>query len=222
MKWKLFFLTVVFLSVFSACKQRGRDRMILGPGNPNPGGPVTQEQTQRQTEYKITEKMERVNNGEWIRKNTLTALCATGTVSCSDGSQVACYSGLNDADFYVGNFADIAENSLPVCVQGSTATILRPKCPSKTQPEPVCAIPTSAQNTTMEIEVACDYKTDSSSIICPFGGRPVCINDVEHVLEGPYCINNQNFLISDTPGYGDLLSLYTISCADKKHKPSCD
>ena len=204
--------------ILTSCNKR-RTRVIPVPQGHIVQNPrVNQPAKEISVRYKVNEKMQKVKNGEWKKTEKLTALCAEGNATCSNGGQALCYTGLMDEDFIYDDFADIAESSLPVCVTGDTVSYLIPACGGGMLP--VCGLPVSAQETIKSQSVICD-SDKFPGIVCPFGGDPACIEDVDRIFSGAYCVSKDanKTIISGKPKSGN--SLYTIACKDKAYIPEC-
>ena len=186
-------------------------------------------------------KLQKAKDGEWDIDNNLSILCATGEAHCSNEAQVLCYSDHNEqAAFSINNFSQIARLSVAVCLKDGIVLNETPSCESNTPP--VCGFKRDVSEFISSIKPACSNETTkdeshTASIVCPFGGNPVCVKRGWDLM--PYCINDRNLILSDTwnPSQDfahfidfsmkDLLSdpsfkeFGGIACNDKQSAPRC-
>ena len=176
----------------------------------------------------------KVKEGEWKADNTLSVLCATEEAKCSNEAQVLCYSDNDELVLLsINEFAKIAKFSISVCFKDGKVLDEKPSCESKTTP--VCGFKRDVSESISSVKPVCTNENIGISVVCPFGGKPVCLKQEWDLVA--YCVNDKNFIISDTWSYyqsgssgwplADFLSSRTfqefggIACSDKKSVPRC-
>ena len=173
-----------------------------------------------------TRKVQIIKKKQWKRIQVLDVLCAEGNATCSNGGQAVCYTGLSEFGIY--EFEHITENSFPVCIKSDQIIKTVPICRNKIQP--VCGLDYDISPKITDTIPVCDPIGGYKSVVCPFGGNPVCIQETIHTIniETAYCVNEKNKLISgnnfDFQVFGRVAIIRgknLVGCRDPKSIPKC-
>ena len=180
-------LIVITLSIFNGCRLSEDEQ----DSDSDSAKPVSSAAYTK----RYGEQLTALEQGLLKKQTLLKALCAVGTASCPGGWVAGCYSSLDTFGVDIDSFGAIAGSSVPVCFKGEEISETQPACAGQTLP--VCGVVRNVSALIRNTQVRCKPIGEINGVICPFGGKPVCIETVNNVNTlKAYCVNNNNLIIS--------------------------